>query len=114
MYEMTRVLRRLAICAALTAGAATACTPIADRNETPPSTSTSQAAENNEFVPADNELSSCVGLVERPGCGSKSRSSWMTALTFAILIAALSFIGWRIARGVRANERISAGVGDDT
>ncbi len=110
---MTRVLRRLIVCAALTVGVATACTPIADRDQTPPSTSTSQAAENNEFVPADNELSDCVGLVERPGCGSESRSSWMTALTFAILIAALGFIGWRIVRGVRANERIAAEAADD-
>jgi hypothetical protein len=58
-----------------------------------------------DFYPEDNDLSDCVGLVERPGCGSESRGGWRQTITFVLLIAGLGLIFWRVAIGVRNNRR---------
>ena len=59
----------------------------------------------SDFYPEENNLSDCLGLVERPGCGSESRGGWRQTLTFAVLVAGLGIIFWRIAVGVRNNRR---------
>jgi hypothetical protein len=82
---------------------AAACTPIADRDQ--PKARAQGEAANNEFIPESKELSDCVGLVERPGCGSEGRGGWQMFLAFGVMIAGLVFIGWRVARGVRGVRR---------
>jgi hypothetical protein len=64
------------------------------------------ASEGNVFTPEDQNISSCVGTLERPDCGSKSKGGWRMYLTFAVLIAGLSFVGWRIVKGVRSNGAV--------
>lgn len=59
----------------------------------------------NDFIPAEN-IGSCVGTVERPNCGSKSKGGWRMYLTFAVLVSGMAFIGWRIARSVRARDAV--------
>jgi hypothetical protein len=61
---------------------------------------------DNEFVP-DKNLSDCVGTLERPNCGSTAKGGRGTYLTFLALILGLAFIFWRIARGVKARDRIA-------
>jgi hypothetical protein len=56
------------------------------------------------------DLDECVGLLQRPGCGSEpvltgDRGGAMQVATFAILLVALVAIGVRIARAVRAADR---------
>jgi hypothetical protein len=58
-----------------------------------------------DFYPENNDLSDCVGLVERPGCGSEARGGWRQTVTFALLAPGLGLIFWRVAVGVRNNRR---------
>jgi hypothetical protein len=59
----------------------------------------------SDFYPEDNNLSDCVGLVERPGCGSEARGGWRQALVFAALAGGLGLVGWRVTQNVRKNQR---------
>ncbi len=61
---------------------------------------------SNDFIP-DKNLSDCVGTLERPNCGSSAKGGRGTYLTFLVLILGLAFIFWRIARGVKARDRIA-------
>ena len=61
---------------------------------------------NNVYVP-DKNLSDCVGTLERPNCGSTAKGGRGTYLTFLALILGLAFIFWRIARGVKARDRVA-------
>ncbi len=57
-----------------------------------------------EFYPESANLSDCLGLVEKPGCGSDARGGWRQTLVFVVLFAGLGVILWRIARGISANR----------
>ncbi len=73
----------------------------------PPSTAqptTSEPVVTNDLIPANNNVTDCIGTVERPNCGSKARADGHTYLVFLALAAGLAFIGWRIARGVKARD----------
>jgi hypothetical protein len=59
----------------------------------------------NDLLPANNNLSNCVGLAESANCGSKARADGHTYLVFLALAAGLTFIGWRVGRGVRARDK---------
>lgn len=58
----------------------------------------------SDFFPEDNNLSDCLGLVEKPGCGSEARGGWGQTLVFVFLALGLAFILWRVSVGVRANR----------
>lgn len=94
---MSRLLAGLLACLLVLSVAA--CTPIADRDQEAAKEQGQAAA--NEFLPEDKNLSDCVGLVERPGCGSDARGGWQMVLAFAVMAGGLTFIGWRIVRGLR-------------
>jgi len=60
--------------------------------------------------PIDPNLSSCVGLLPKPGCGTEptasgDRGGTMQIATFVIMFAALVLIGARIARAVTSRDR---------
>lgn len=61
--------------------------------------------------PSDElDLSSCIGLYPKPGCGTEPQSSGdrggaMQIAVFGILVAALVVIGVRIARSIIARDR---------
>ena len=59
----------------------------------------------NDFLPEDQNLGTCIGSLERPGCNTSNKSDFRTYLTFAALTLALVFIGWRITVGIRQRER---------
>jgi len=61
---------------------------------------------DNQFLPVRENASDCIGLVERPDCGSESKGGWRLNLTFGVLLAGMSFIGWRVVRGVRARDAV--------
>lgn len=59
---------------------------------------------DNQYLPARENLSDCIGTAERPDCGSKSKGGWQMYLTFGVLVGGMSFIGWRVVRSVRARD----------
>jgi len=58
----------------------------------------------SEFFPDEQNLSDCLGLVERPGCGSEARGGWRQTVVFGVIIVGLGLIFWRISRGIKANR----------
>lgn len=72
----------------------------------PPTTesSTSGPTATNDLLPEQNDIDNCVGTVERANCGSKARADGHTYLVFLALTIGLTFIGWRIAHGVRTRD----------
>ncbi|MBI4882475.1 MAG: hypothetical protein HY826_00305 [Actinobacteria bacterium] len=76
----------------------------------PPSVSSGEpgavptVTDTNDFLPEHANVSDCVGSAERGDCGSKTKGGWQMYLTFAALIGGLTFIGWRVVRGVRARD----------
>jgi hypothetical protein len=79
----------------------TAATPALHAAATAPPTA---PPVTNDLLP-ENNATNCIGTVERAGCGSKARADGHTYLVFLALTAGLAFIGWRIARGVRARDK---------
>ena len=63
----------------------------------------------NDLLPENNDVTNCVGTVEQANCGSKARADGHTYLVFLALAAGLTFIGWRIARGVKARDAVTSG-----
>lgn len=57
-----------------------------------------------DFYPEESNLSDCVGLVERPGCGSEARGGTGQTVVFVLLVIGLGIIFWRVAVGVRRNR----------
>ncbi|MFT3851459.1 MAG: hypothetical protein QM733_01750 [Ilumatobacteraceae bacterium] len=78
-----------------------ACSPVVRGSSTaiaPPTT-------DNSFIPTNQNLTDCVGTLERPNCGSESKGDSHMYLTFAVLMAGMALIGWRIAVAVRRRDR---------
>ena len=69
-----------------------------------PEATTSPNGTDNQFLPARENVSDCIGTVERPNCGSEAKGGWQMYLAFGFLIAGMSFIGWRVVRSVRARD----------
>jgi len=80
------------------ASSASTTTEAADAGTPPPVTV-------SDFYPEDSNLSDCVGLVERPGCGSESRGGWAQNVILVLLVLGLGLIFARVAVGVRNNRR---------
>lgn len=71
-------------------------------------------SEGNVYTPEDANVSSCVGTMERGNCGSKAKGGWRMYLTFGVLMSGMGFIGWRIARSIKARDAVmNAGTEDD-
>ena len=56
------------------------------------------------------DYSACVGLYQKPGCGTKpvlsgDRGGAMQLVVFGVLIAGMAVIGIRIARSIRARDK---------
>jgi hypothetical protein len=66
---------------------------------------TTPTVVTNDLLPESNDINNCIGTVEQANCGSKARADGHTYLVFLALVAGMSFIGWRIARGVKARDR---------
>jgi hypothetical protein len=87
-------------------------TSVAAPSSTPDETAPDRPVPTvSEFYPEDNNLSDCLGLVERPGCGSKARGGWRQSVVFAVLVVGLGLIVWRISVGVRSNRNSLSGTG---
>lgn len=59
----------------------------------------------NDFLPEERDVTDCIGVLERPGCGSESRGGWrQTAILGAIFIG-LGIVFGNVVRGVRKNRQ---------
>jgi hypothetical protein len=84
---------------ALTLPLAAACSRDVD------SSMTEQAPPvSNVFIPDDQDLTDCVGTLDRPNCGSDEKGGWHFYLTMLALTGGLAFIGWRVSKGIRARD----------
>lgn len=124
MCAMTRMPRPLAVLAIAVVGGLTVLAGCSGENpyqaaesansvDTVTDTGAGTAIGDNDFLPEEN-LSSCVGTVQRPDCGSKSKGGWRMYLTFAVLMSGMGFIGWRITRSVRARDAVMNQVDEPT
>ena len=75
----------------------------------PATTPPSAPPVTNDLLPQNNDVTNCVGTVEQANCGSKARADGHTYLVFLALAAGLTFIGWRIARGVKSRDAVTSG-----
>jgi hypothetical protein len=58
----------------------------------------------NPFLPENQDLTSCVGTLQRPGCGSSERGGWHQNLVAVAMIGGLLIVFGRVAWGVRRNR----------
>jgi len=79
----------------------------AGATQAPPPTDPAEppAATANPFLPDNENPTECLSSLPRPECGSEERGGAIQLLTFAILMLGMTFIGWRIALGVRRRDR---------
>lgn len=91
----------LAVAPAGPTSAATSA-PAATTRPAEPVEPTPPSFVDNDFLPEDVNLSDCRSGVPRPNCGSRAKGGWRQGLVFGAIVAGITFIGWRIARALRA------------
>jgi hypothetical protein len=62
----------------------------------------------NPFLPEQQDLTDCVGLVERPGCGSESRGGLHQNLVAIVMIVGLLLVFGRVAWVIRRSQQRAA------
>lgn len=62
----------------------------------------------NPFLPDEQDLTDCVGLVERPGCGSESRGGLHQNLVAIVMIVGLLLVFGRVAWVIRRSQQRAA------
>ncbi|MGK0275327.1 MAG: hypothetical protein ACI9N0_001711 [Ilumatobacter sp.] len=55
----------------------------------------------NEFFPEDRDLTSCIGVLERPGCGSEERGGWRQGLILLAVVGGLAVVFGNVIRSSR-------------
>lgn len=70
-----------------------------------PSTVARPSTTINEFIPEDRDLSDCLSVLPKPGCGSEARGGPAQAAVFGAIVLGLAVIGGRIAWSVRSRNR---------
>jgi hypothetical protein len=78
---------------------------LASTDPEPPTTIESPGTTVNDFIPEDQNLSDCLGALERPGCGSESRGGWRQTVTFSVMALGLVLVFGRIFWSLRTNHR---------
>ena len=58
----------------------------------------------NEFFPEDRDLTSCIGVLERPGCGSEQRGGWRQGLILVAVLGGLAIVFGNVIRSVRKHN----------
>ncbi len=107
---MSRTLRMM-FAVGLAAAVATGCggeNPYDAAENAPVATqpATDRTIVENVFLPEGENLSDCIGAVERPNCGSSAKGGWRQYTVMGVLVAGLAFVGWRISLGVRARDAV--------
>ena len=61
--------------------------------------------EANPFLPENRNLTECIGMLQRPGCGSEARGGWHQYTVAIIMVAGLLLVFGRIFWGVRRGQK---------
>ncbi len=61
--------------------------------------------EANPFLPEDRDVTDCVGMLQRPGCGSEARGGWHQELVAIVMVGGLLIVFGRVAWGVRRSQK---------
>ena len=61
-------------------------------------------ATANPFLPENEDLTTCVGMLERPGCGSEARGGLHQNLVAIAMMSGLVIVFGRVAWGVRRHR----------
>ncbi len=64
--------------------------------------------EGNPFLPETQDLTACVGMLERPGCGSEARGGWHQNAVAIVMVSGLLIVFGRVAWGVRRSQKNAA------
>jgi len=104
---MVRILIALAV-VALPVGAASATVGAAPPDTIPVTTDDITVDTANPFLPDDQDLTTCVGTLERPGCGSESRGGWHQNLVAVAMIGGLLIVFGRVAWGIRRHRGVDS------
>jgi len=59
----------------------------------------------NDFLPENRDVTDCIGVLERPGCGSQRRGGWRQSLILVAVFVGLAVIFGNVIRGVRRNRQ---------
>ena len=65
----------------------------------------------NDFMDLERDLSQCISSNPLPGCGREptspgDRGGWQQFLLFGIMMSGIGIIFWRVARSIRARDRV--------
>jgi hypothetical protein len=69
--------------------------------------------EANPFLPENRDLTECIGMLQRPGCGSEARGGWHQNAVAIVMISGLLLVFGRIAWGVRRSQKQMAASAPD-
>jgi hypothetical protein len=58
----------------------------------------------NEFLPEDRDLSDCISVLPKPGCGSEARGGWGQTAILGALLVGLGIIGTRVVMSIRRRD----------
>jgi hypothetical protein len=72
-----------------------------------PVTTEAPVVTANPFLPEEADLTSCIGTLQRPGCGSEERGGWHQYLVAIAMVGGLLIVFGRVAWGVARNRRNS-------
>jgi hypothetical protein len=62
----------------------------------------------NPFLPEEVDLTSCIGMLQRPGCGSEARGGWRQYAVAGAMMGGLVLIFGRVAWGIRRSQKNAA------
>lgn len=85
---------------------------VAGAGTAPPSNDDIVVDTTNPFLPADRDLTECVGSVERPGCGSQSRGGWHQNLVAIAMVSGLFLVFGRVVWAVRRSQKNASSTPD--
>jgi hypothetical protein len=100
-----RILLVLTLVGAPGASVAHASTPFPA--SVPPTTDEITTDSANPFLPEERDLTDCLGLLQRPGCGSEARGGVGQTLVAILMVGGLVLIFGRVGWGVYRNRRSS-------
>jgi hypothetical protein len=70
-----------------------------------PATTELVVDEANPFLPEERDVTDCIGMLQRPGCGSESRGGWHQNAVAIVMVTGLLIVFGRVAWGVRRSQK---------
>ncbi len=102
-----RILFALALTAGLLAPQPAAAATPTPEPVAPPTTEL-VIDEANPFLPDERNLTDCIGMLQRPGCGSEARGGWHQNVVAIVMVSGLLLVFGRVAWGVRRSQKNAA------